>query len=92
MAAAGELAVPRSAVPDGTHAVHVAQEPADAEGVAQRAALQLDVRPSRLYPAWLEEARSPGGATRLSSGTYLRTGASSSTRPSATRRINAVAV
>ena len=31
-----ELAVRRPAVPDGANAVHVAQEPADAESVAER--------------------------------------------------------
>jgi hypothetical protein len=39
-----ELAVRRATVADGVHSVHVAQEPADAEGVAQCAALQLDRR------------------------------------------------
>ena len=40
----GELAVGRPAVPDGADAVHVAQEPANAEGVAVRAAPQLGRR------------------------------------------------
>ena len=34
----GELAVGRPAVPDGADTVHVSQEPADAEGVAESAA------------------------------------------------------
>src|SRR5260221_6962635 len=37
----GELAVGRPVVPDGAHAVHVAQEPTEANGVAQGARSQL---------------------------------------------------
>ncbi|MFE2094867.1 hypothetical protein [Streptomyces sp. NPDC059460] len=44
----GELAVGRSTVIDGANAVHVSQEPADAEGVAERAAPQFDRLPLHL--------------------------------------------
>src|SRR5688500_6581382 len=40
----GELAVGRPAVADGANAVDVPQKPADAEGVTEGAAVQLDGR------------------------------------------------